>query len=170
MAGTKIVIESETLKRETFTIAHFFRKFNYSGLNNFPEIKGPKKDQKLTEKQHKSIIKKFLTIYFYEVYFFKRPVYFLFGGRIMKTRCGNWIRKVKSSEKLTITNHSVGLFWFFRPCARFWFSMNIKKVSGSTNAIPKIEKEWKNENDITSLPLSSMTKKEFTHNQKLFIR
>lgn len=156
------------MERESIKIDAFFRKFNLSGLNNFEELSKFKKHQKLDKRKYKKIVKKYLEVYFNEVYFLNRKFYFFLGGYIFKVRCGNWIRKTKGKEDYSIADHSIGLFWYLRPCARFWFSVSIRKQKGSSNMIPVIEKQWKKENDIQSLSLSKDFKKELKQERKLY--
>lgn len=157
------------MDRETFKIKDSFNKFNYSGLNNFPSISKFKKHQKIDFKKYKSIIKKYFTIYFYEVYFLNFDIYFFLGGKITKTRCGNKIASQKTKDgKLITINPSVGLLWYNRPSSRWWFSLSIKKQAGSTNMLPLIEKEWKAENDVGMLPHYGKKIQEIRKENKIF--
>jgi hypothetical protein len=153
---------------ERIKINQIFSLFANSGKNNFPEmINKNKADQKLSISEYKKIIKQYFNIYFYEVYFLKRPYYFFFGGKLKLGRCGNFIRKNAKNGK-PIAGKSIGLLWYDRPSPRFWFSIDILKLTGSTNSLPKIEREWKEKNDVSLLPLISRLRKDLKEKKQLF--
>lgn len=153
---------------ESFRIDHFYRSFKRSGLNHFPSLSKFKKHQKVSKSLYRKIISSYLRIYFYEAYFIDRKIYFFFGGYLFKVRCGNWIKPSSRDKKYEIANHAIGLFWSERPCPRFWFSIKIRKLKGKANIIPKIEKEWKSENDITLLEKNAIVKSRLKRKNKLF--
>lgn len=155
-------------KRETIKIDFIYEKFKNSGLNYFESLSEKKTKRKIDKRTYRKIVKRFFSIYFNEVYFLNRRFYFLFGGYITKVRCGNWIRETKNKKSFSKASHSIGLFWYNRPCARFWFSFTLRKMKGSSNQIPKIEKDWKNSNDIFQLPLSKVKKRELKESKQLF--
>lgn len=145
---------------EITKVDYFFDKFKYSGLNNFESLsKGGKTKKKITLAVYKSILLKFFTVYFYDLYFLKRKMYFFFGGEIMLNKCGNWIRDRKLGG-LKKAAESIGWFWFNRPCKRFEYAFKLKKQTGSSNRLPLIENEWKESNDVGILKTLSQLKKE----------
>jgi hypothetical protein len=146
---------------EVTKVDYFYKKFHFSGLNNFESLSPKKSHQRVSYKLYKEILLKFFTIYFYDVYFLKRSMYFFFGGDLMLNKCGNWIRENKK-EGLKKANSSVGLFWFNRPCKRFEYAFKLKKQTGSSNRLPVIENEWKESNDIGLLKTLTVLKKELT--------
>lgn len=158
------------MDKEKFTIKNFFDKFSKSGLNkDFTSVSKFKKHQKIDYKRYRSIIKNYFKIYFYEAYFLEFDLYFFFGGKFKKVSCGSKFAKQKTTDnKLIEIPTAVGFFWYLRPCARFWFSFKVKKMIGSTNIIPQIEKEWKSENDVTLLPNYGKAIKQYRLEKKLF--
>jgi hypothetical protein len=146
---------------EVIKVDYFYNKFNYSGLNNFESLSPKKAHQRVSYKLYKEILLKFFTIYFYDVYFLKRSLYFFFGGSLKINKCGNWIRENKK-EGLKKANWSIGLFWYNRPCRRFEYAFKLKKQTGSSNRLPIIENEWKKSNDIGLLKTLCELKKEFS--------
>ena len=131
------------MDREDIGIGFFFEKYEEE-KNRFESLSDKKEHQKVTIKLYKEIILKFLTIYFYDVYFFNRPFYFFLGGKIRLNKCGNWIRKDRShgsNGSLKKVRQTLGLFWYDRILYRHEFSFKLKKLTGSTNRLPKIEKE-----------------------------
>lgn len=157
-----IAQSNKDLNMESISMNAFYRKFNYSGLNNFPELSKFKKNQKLDRNQYVAIVKQYLSIYFNEVYFMKRPFYFFLGGKIKLVRCGGWINDTSEAKP------AIGLMWYDRPSDHWWFSVSIRKMSGRDRPVPVIEKEWKKKNDVTLLPLASKEKKKMTELKRLF--
>lgn len=108
----------------------------------------------LTYAQYTKIIKTFLVIYFYEVFFLSYPIYFLFGGKIIKNRIpGKVVRsKLKSqNNELISLNDSVGFLWYDRPFKKFK-EFTFKKLVGKTGSLQKIQREWMQCNDVGILP------------------
>ena len=151
-------------KREDFGIQDFYLEFEKSKCNNFPSLSPIKEHQKVSLKLYKKIILKFLTIYFYDVYFFNRPYYFLLGGKVMLNRCGGWIRRDHSKgvakTRLKSVRDTLGLFWHQRAISRFEFCLKLKKLTGSTGRLPRIEKEWLAANDVGELKTVPQLKEE----------
>lgn len=65
------------------------------------------------------------------------------------------MEKVRYSQKVLrnykevfIKKPSIGFMWYLRPSDLFYYCCKLKKIIGSTNKIPKIEKLFKKSNDI----------------------
>jgi hypothetical protein len=130
------------MDRESIRISYFYKEYSKN------------KHHKINIGLYKKILLKFLTIYFYDVYFLNKPLYFLFGGNIRLNKCGNWIKKnwkKNTQNELIKTSQSIGLFWYNRPSFRFEYAMKIKKLTGSSNRLPVIENEWKQSKNVDDL-------------------
>lgn len=106
---------------------------------------------------YRKIIKTFLTIYFWEAYFKNFPIYFPFGGRLKIVTYKSWTRYQKHGgskvKKITESIKALGLFWHLIPSMRLHYMVKIKKLTGSTNMIPKIEAAYTQTNDKDLLPI-----------------
>ena len=134
----------------------FFKEFDNPKTNKFPSLQEVNGHQRVTFQLYRQIIIKFLTIYFYDVYFLNRPFYFFLSGNLMLNKAGNTIRENRIVGNKIVPFKKIGqtinLCWYNRPCERFFRCIKIKKLSGSTNRLPLIEKEWKQSNDVDKLP------------------
>lgn len=142
---------------------YFFEKF---GINDcYKDFTSNGNHFSLTGVEYRTIIKTFLTIYCYEIFFLKYPIYFLFGGKIVKNKIpAKVIRsKLKSqNNELISLKESVGFYWYDRPFKKFE-EFTFKKLSGKTSKLQEIQKEWLKENDVSFLPtLHELNLKRFS--------
>ena len=156
------------LDRKTYRTKDYYSKFQYGGKNYFKNMGKNEASRKVDSKLFIKIIRTYLKIYFYELYLLNKPMYFLFGGLLRLCRIGNKVVTVKGKKQHW--KHSLGLFWYNRPSQRFLFSMSLKKLNGSNphNALPKLEKIWKEENEITELPIFLHLKNKHFDNKTYF--
>lgn len=135
---------------EIFTIKHFFEDFDEKRT----------KRKKISFSIYKAIIKKFLTIYINELLFLNRGLYFPLMGKAKINRCGNWIRKdhsnakVAKENKLKVASHALGIYWYHRPFINMSYA-TLKKMTGTSNVFPVLEKQWKEENNAADLPTAN---------------
>lgn len=124
------------------------------------------KQKKIDFGMYKKIISKFLFIYVSEVIFMNKTYYFPMTGRIMLNKCGNWIKKDESNYKvgqlnqLKKTNWSLGFFWYERLFSSLMFT-KLKKMTGSTNILPLLERDYKKTNNIDNLKTANELKEKF---------
>lgn len=133
-------------KIETYGLKYFQEKFE----NKYPPtMLGEKKGVrpiKVSVSLYQKILMEYLDIYFKEIYFLDGPSYFLYTGILTKVKyrprviMNRGIRKIISS--------SIGFMWYHRPSELFFLCCQLKKLTGSSNRIPQIEKIYKNNFDI----------------------
>lgn len=143
-----------------------YEKFNINDC--YEDYKSNSNHFSLSIKDYKKIIKAYLTIYTYELFFLNFPMYFFFGGKIIKNNIPSKVvfsNLKKENNKLISLNSSVGFFWFDRPLQKM-DEFDFKKIRGSTGSLQKIQKEWLNENDPSSLP----TVQQFKNNGYKFLK
>lgn len=140
--------------------ANFIKKHKY-----FDSLEGKNRRQKVvTLKMYKKIVSTFFTIYFYEAFYLDRPMYFILSGKIIRVRTTEFITMANNKIKPVIT-----VLWFLRPL----FSLakcRIAMVTGSTNIIPKIRREWTSQNDLGMLPIIMVKKKEILDNKLMYLK
>ena len=98
-------------KYEKFNINDCYKDYD-SNSNHFS----------LSHRQYLLIIKTYLRIYCYELFFLPYPVYFFFGGKLTKNRIPGKVVKSKlksQNNKLISLNDSVGFSWYDRPFPKF---------------------------------------------------
>lgn len=128
-------------------------------FEDYQKTSKPKKNQ-VSNSVYRSIIKKFFMVYMNELFFMKETMYFPFMGKATINRCGGWIRQDQSNNKVAKLNilkkveNSVGIYWYNRPLLNMKH-IRLKKMKGSTGALPQIENEWKKFNDAGSLPTTT---------------
>lgn len=132
--------------REVYGVKHFYEKYNAKYAPSMFEKSKNKRPKKIPLSLYKKILTEYFDIYFKEIYFFNGPSYFLYTGSLEKVR---YSQKVLRNYKETyIKKPSIGFMWYLRPSELFYFCCKLKKIIGSTNRIPKIEKLFKMTNDI----------------------
>lgn len=120
----------------------------------------------------RKIIKQYLKIYFYDFYNSKLPMYFPLGGWIKKVLLNPFINKQKRSNQENVLCRSDGTiawFWFQRPSQKIFYLVDIHKLTGSTNQIPKLEAQWLATNDKDILPIFTDETRKFRHKNMFFI-
>lgn len=140
------------MKNKTSTSNYTYKKFDINDC--YEDFKSNSNHFSLSYADYKNIVKTFLTIYFYELYFFKFPIYFLFGGKICKNKISESVKisKLKRQNNALISiKNNVGLFWYDRPFKKFE-QFALKKLCGKTGSLQKIQREWLSENDPSFLP------------------
>ena len=121
-------------------------------------------EEPISKATYSSIIKKYLTIYINELFFLNKPLYFPLMGKARLNKCGNWIKKDKSNMKVAQTgkvkktDSSLGIYWYHRPFAQ-WYYYRLKKMTGSTNILPGLQKAWKETFEIQLLSTAVELKK-----------
>lgn len=123
----------------------------------------------------RKIVIEYLKLYFYDLYMGTKSMYFPLGGFMKKVRYKSWVnyqsRGTKPKE-LIRSDGAIGLFWYMRPTARLYFMVQIKKLTGSTNRIPKIEKIFLDNFNRDNLPtfIDELRKAEKSKNLYLCTR
>lgn len=120
----------------------------------------------------KKIVMEYLKIYFYDFYMSVHPVYFPLGGIMKKVTYPKWVRymaKGKSEKRITGGDNSIGLFWFLRASMKMNYLVNIKKLTGTTNQLPKIEKIYTTNFNKDLLPIFSQELKKAKSNKTLYL-
>ena len=111
----------------------------------------------VSEKLFLKIIKTYFRIYFLEFYSSKYPIYFPFGGMLQKTRSNNYYARIRNpitkQKELKKISNAIRWVWYLRPSKWYFFRIEIKKLTGTTNIIPKIERVYSQENDKELLPI-----------------
>ena len=152
--STSQISTQEKNSKEVLSIKHFYDIFN--------EKRSPKKPR-VSFRDFKNIVFSYLKTYFYELYLNNKPMYFFFGGNMKLVAYLPWSDMQKRSNTNKPVLHrigrSIGLFWYNRPSERLYYMVKIKKLTGSTNILPKIEAMFNNNNDKDLLPI-------FTEEQK----
>ena len=96
----------------------------------------------------KKIIITYFDIYFNELYFLNKPMYFLFTGYLQVVSIISNYNKVSKTYK----PESLALFWGERISFIFAYYANIIKLTGKTNKLPIIEKMVLKNNGIAKFP------------------
>jgi hypothetical protein len=122
--------------------ANFNKKFTPKELG---EKKGTR-PKKISLSLYKKIFMEYLDIYFKEIYFLNGSSYFLYTGALTKVKYSPRIITIKGIKKLVPA--SIGFMWYQRPCELFFLCCQLKKLTGLTNKLPKIEKIYKNNFDV----------------------
>ena len=128
--------------------------------------------RKPTLKEYKKIVYTYLKIYFFELYINRFKMYFPLGGLMKVVTISSWIHKQKrgySKEKeYCKADKAFGLYWYSRPSPKMFFMVALKKLTGKTNMIPKIEKIFSQNQDKDLLPIFTNEQKKGKLNKTLY--
>lgn len=128
--------------------------------------------RKPTLQEYKKIIYEYLKTYFFELYINPIKTYFFLGGIMRIVVIPSWINKQKRgySDKIEYckADRAIGLFWTLRPSPKMFMMVKIKKLTGSTNIIPKIERLFNLNQDKDLLPIFTDEQKKGKLNKTLY--
>ncbi len=77
--------------------------------------------------------------------------------------------KGKSEKRISGGNNALGLFWFVRPSMKMYYLVSIKKLTGSSNRIPDIEKVYVNNFNKDLLPIFNQELRKAKDNKTLYL-
>ena len=155
---------SENKNRLVFKSRDFYNDFN-SSKNNFRSLGRKKEQRKVSYTLYQKIIKRFLLIYFYEVFFVDKPFFFFLGGKVKRCRISQFFTKQN-----TLIKPAVSFLWFLRPHVRFVAMVRVDIQKGSTAVMPKIRKEFMEKNDVGLLPLKNNLRKQYIENNLMYVQ
>lgn len=162
---------------EVFNINFFYKKFQTEKRRYHPSLfcigeKTKKKRKKgVSFSLYKKIVLEYLKLYFFELYMNSNPEYFPLGGFVKKVLYSKWARfqsRGKTKKTLTVSEGAIGLFWYMRPSIKMYYMVSLKKLTGSSNRIPKIEKIFKDNFNKDLLPIFKTEIKKGSKNKTLY--
>ena len=98
---------------------------------------------------YRKIIQKYLDIYFNEFYYKDQPKYFMLSGFIIKGRSRPFTINLKNGNFKKIKG--IAWIWYERPSIAYYSNIKLVKLTGSTNRVDKLDKNYKAENDFELL-------------------
>ena len=140
--------KTQEKKYKTLSIKHFYYLFFK---------KRSRKYQSVSLSLFKKIIRNYLSVYFHELYLESKPMYFFLGGKMKITLLASWKNyQVRGNNKVKEMHESegaIGLFWYNKPSQRIQYMVKLKKLTGSTNMLPKIEALFNRNHNKDFLPI-----------------
>lgn len=156
-------LDSKNEIRLVYNIVYFYNRF-LQKHKYIDSLKGKKKkDNVLTLKQYKLIVKTYFKIYFYEVFYINKPLYFCLTGRLMRVRVTPFT--VGKNVKLT---SAITILWYLKCLRTMHTHCTIKLLRGSSSSISKIRQQWVKENDLGLLPMIMVKKEEMFNNKLMY--
>lgn len=141
------------LKYEKVYIKDIYQSFKGSYFPNQFDTKKPTRGRSklpVPLQVYKKIIYKYMEVYFNEVYFGNVPqMYFFLSGKMQLARTSP---KRSNNLKSFVTDFTINLFWSQRPHYSLWGCVKLKKLGGSSNIIPKLDKRFALIHDLLLLP------------------
>lgn len=168
-------INSDT---QSIGVDHFFDLFNKEKRRYPPSFFCISKPSKLKRPKpighvlYKTIILEYLKIYFFNLYTNKGSMYFPLGGFLKKVVYPKWSRmqsRGSSKKQLCEADKAIGLFWYLRPSVRMYYMVKIKKLTGSSNRLPKLESRFKNIINKDLIPIFKPELNKKKENKTLYI-
>jgi len=176
MRNSKTIARSSDV--EVINIDFFYKIFAKQKRRYHPSLfcigtKVKRQRKKIVTLQlFKKIVKEYLKVYFYDFYMNDLPIYFPLGGLMKKVIYPKWVRymaKGKSEKRISGGNNSIGFFWFMRASQKMNYLVNIKKLTGTTNQIPKIENLYTSQKNKDLLPIFKQELKKAKSNKTLYL-
>jgi len=102
----------------------------------------------------------------------KKSIYFPLGGFMKKVRYPKWVRfmaKGSSDKRISGGSNAIGLFWYLRGSQKMHYMVTLKKLTGSSNRIPEIEKVYNSNFNKDLLPIFSEELKKAKTNKTLYL-
>lgn len=167
----------KTSNLEVYNIRAFYNDFQEKKRRYAPSLfcVGQKKKGKKQEVSliiYKKIIKEFLTVYFTDLYMNNKSIYFFLGGFIKKVAYQKWTRFMKrgTQDKQIVGSDgkAIGLFWYHRPSQKMYYMVKLKKLTGTTNVLPQIERMYENHYNKDLLPIFDQEKKRAKETKTLY--
>lgn len=151
------------LDKEFYKSDYFYSNFkkNHRFIESLPGKR--KKDRVLTYTQWKKIIYTYFKVYFFELFYIDKPLYFILSGRAIRVRTTPFLTPKKALIKSSIT-----MLWYLKPLYSLG-RCRINFIRGSNGIMPKIRQEWAKNNDVSLLPMIRETKKKMIQNKTLFL-
>ena len=143
--------KNKTFKRE---IDYFYELFAetkklFDVVYFFFPIKTYKKKIPLPRVLHNKIISTYLNVYFNEFYYEKKPKYFMLSGKLMKAKSPPHLVSLENGTFKEL--NGISWIWFDRPSETFHANVKLVKLKGSTSRVGKLDKKYKEENDLETL-------------------
>jgi hypothetical protein len=163
---------------QSIGVDHFFDMFSKEKRRYPPSFFCISKPSKLKRKKpidhilYRKIILEYLKLYFFDFYLKKGALYFPLGGFLKKVLYPKWSRfqaRGSSKKQISGTEGSIGLFWYMRPSSRMYYMVKIKKLTGSSNRLPKLESRFKNIINKDLIPIFKPELSRKKENKTLYI-
>lgn len=161
---TKTYKDNDGDERIHIRARHFYDNFNKPRHNNFRSLGYKKAQRKVSYTLYCKIIKRFLLIYFYEVFFIDKPLFFFLGGKLIRCRISNFF-----TDRGVLINKTISVVWYLRPEKSMVSKFRIDLQKGSSNIIPKLRREFCESNDVGLLSLKKDLHQKFME-QKILSR
>ena len=162
----EIITQATTPKKksdlEILSISYFYNLFSKEKKKYAPSLFSVNKTVKEKRKRSveyrlfKKIILEYLKVYFFDFYINKKYLYFPLGGFLKKVFYPKWIgtfNRGTTGKQKSGSEGAIGLFWYMRPSRKMYYMVTIKKLTGSSNHIPKIEAIFDKRLDKDLLPI-----------------
>jgi len=171
-------IQARSSEVEVINIGALYEKFEHEKRRYAPSLfcVGEKTKRKrpkpVSLSLYKKIVLEYLKLYFWDFYMKPFPIYFPLGGFMKKVTYPKWVRfmaKGKSEKRISGGNNALGLFWFVRPSMKMYYLVSIKKLTGSSNRIPDIEKVYVNNFNKDLLPIFNQELRKAKDNKTLYL-
>jgi hypothetical protein len=170
--------QKKTDQIEVIGVKELYKKFELEKRRYSPSLFciGTKVKKKRKEavplKLFKKIILEYLKLYFFDFYMSHTSSYFPLGGFLKKVTYPKWVRYMRkgtSEKQISGGDNAIGLFWYLRPSMKMYYMVQIKKLTGSSNRLPQIEKTYNNNFNKDLLPIFKPELKKAKENKTLYL-
>ena len=150
-------------KKIVFKIKDFYLLFNDKKINKFPDLNKGKVKYTVDFKTYILIIETFLSIYFKEVFYLNKSLYFFLSGTAIK--CCN--KKYINFEN-TLINDNVTFLWYDRPKTKIIPKIVLGLARGKQNPMAALRQNYVREYGIDNLPKYADLYNELHHRKTLY--
>lgn len=154
--NNNVITEDDFFKTKKYPIKHL--------LSNDHNIDVKRGKFLLPKTLYSSIIRSFFLSYFKKFYFTPQDIYFPLSGYLRKAKGKNY---AKTEHGFNI-GRSLLWIWYQRPSLAFFAHVRLKKTTGGSGVISKLDNQYKETCDIEMLPGINYALKSITESNKLF--
>lgn len=157
-------IDSKNELTLIYNINYFYKKFSRSNKYIDSLDYRFKKQKVLTFAQYKLIIRTYFKIYFYELFYGDKPLYFCLTGKLMKARVTPFTlvqKNIKISAAITA-------LWYNKLLRTLNTQCKIRLLNSSTGKFAAMRQEYSKNNDLGLLPMISKKKQEFIKKKLIY--
>lgn len=174
----QVITPEKKPKPQVLNIDYFYKLYEKEKKKYPPSFFCVNKPTKLIRKKsvplrlYKKIILQYLKIYFFDFYITTKYIYFPLGGFLKKVLYAKWVGTFQrgiTGETNSGSEGAIGLFWYMRASMKMAFMVKIKKLTGSSNRIPKIEAIFEQRLDKDLLPTFTTEIRKAQTNKTLYV-
>ena len=142
--------------------------FFYSRELDLNYNKKSRKKEQITYRLFALIVLEYFKVYFHDLLFNSKDLYFFLGGRMTLCVLPKRIRVKVKNLNLNNLRDNLAFFWYLKPSKRHNYIVQVKKAHGSLTHAKKLETKAIEMNMLELFPNFKQLKKDFTKKKLMY--